>query len=173
MSRTANASSRSLALSSVWQIILGREDALESVRGEMRGKSLVGFKLGNDQACKIIKVGITSKALETAGDLLGLTKSQFAQYLNLDRGTITRLAAKDQLLPTHAAESVLRLLELDAMAADTFESENEATAWLTRPHTMLDGETPLFAAKTSFGSRLRMAALPWDCAGRLRCWMRR
>jgi putative toxin-antitoxin system antitoxin component (TIGR02293 family) len=153
MQRASHTSSRSLALSALWRMILGQEEALRSVRTEMTGRSLVGFKLGNDQACKIIKVGITSKALDTAGDLLGLTKSQFAHYLDLDRGTVTRLAAKDQLLPTHAAEGVLRLLELDAMASETFETEDEATAWLTRPHTMLDEETPLSAAKTSFGAQ--------------------
>ncbi len=53
----------------------------------------------------------------------------------------------------HSAESVLRLLELDQMAADTFESEAEASQWLRRPHPMLDGETPLESARTSYGAQ--------------------
>lgn len=144
---------RSVALSSIWQLILSQDDALKSDCTQVAASSLVGFKLGNDLAYKILKVGITSKALDPVGDFLGLSKSLIANYLDLDRGTVSRLAAKDQLLPTHAAENVLRLLELDAIAAETFATEAEASAWLRRPHPMLDGETPLAAAKTSFGSQ--------------------
>ena len=126
---------------------------LKSARAQVADSSLTGFKLGNDLAHKILKVGITSKALEPVGDFLGLNKSLIANYLDLDRGTVTRLAAKDQLLPTHAAENVLRLLELDGMAAETFATEAEAAAWLNRAHPMLDGETPLAASKTSFGAQ--------------------
>lgn len=59
----------------------------------------------------------------------------------------------DQPLPTHSAESVLRLLELEEIANDTFDSEGAALDWLRRPHPMLDGESPLQAAKTSFGAQ--------------------
>ena len=133
--RSPGATPRSAALSSIWQLILGQEDVADS--------PLVGLKIGNDLAYKILKVGITSKALEPV----------IASYLDLDRGTVNRLVAKDQLLPTHAAENVLRFLELDAMAAETFATEAEASAWLSRPHPMLEGETPLAAAQTSFGGQ--------------------
>jgi uncharacterized protein (DUF2384 family) len=53
----------------------------------------------------------------------------------------------------HSAESVLRLLELGQMAADTFETEDEASAWLRRAHPVLEGDSPLEAAKTSFGAQ--------------------
>lgn len=51
------------------------------------------------------------------------------------------------------ADDALRLLELEKMANDTFESEEAALGWLRRPHPMLDGESPLESAKTSFGAR--------------------
>lgn len=153
MQHSPNAPTRSVALSSIWQLILSQDDALKSARTQVAASPLVGFKLGNDLAYKILKVGITSKALDPVGDFLGLSKSLIASYLDLDRGTVSRLAAKDQLLPTHAAENVLRLLELDAIAAETFATEAEASAWLSRAHPMLDGETPLAAAKTSFGAQ--------------------
>ena len=63
-----------------------------------------------------------------------------------------RKVAKDDVLPTYAAESMLRVLELDAMARDTFETDEEAAAWLRQPHPMLDGETPLDCAKSGFGA---------------------
>ena len=53
----------------------------------------------------------------------------------------------------HSAEGVLRLLELDQMASDTFASDEEAASWLRRAHPMLDGESPLEATKTSFGAQ--------------------
>ena len=151
--RSPSATTRSAALSSIWQLILSQDDVLKSARTQAADSSLAGFKLGNDLAHKILKVGITSKALEPVGDFLGLNKSLIANYLDLDRGTVNRLAAKDQLLPTHAAENVLRLLELEGMAAETFATEADASAWLNRPHPMLDGETPLAASKTSFGAQ--------------------
>ena len=153
MQRSPSAPTRSVALSSIWQLILSQDGGLTSDRTQVAVSSLIGFKLGNDQAYKILKVGITSKVLDPVGDFLGLSKSLIASYLDLDRGTVSRLAAKDQILPTHAAESVLRLLELDGMAAETFVTEAQASAWLRRPHPMLDGETPLAAAKTSFGTQ--------------------
>ena len=76
-----------------------------------------------------------------------------AEYLDLDRSTANRRSAKGQLLPVHSAEGVLRLLELDQMASDTFETDEESSQWLRRPHPMLEGETPLQAAKTSFGAQ--------------------
>ena len=44
-------------------------------------------------------------------------------------------------------------LELGQMAADTFETEDEASAWLRRAHPVLEGDSPLEAAKTSFGAQ--------------------
>ena len=62
-------------------------------------------------AYKILNVGITSKALEPMGEFLGLKISLFASHLDLDRGTVSRLVAKDQLLTNHAAETLLRILD--------------------------------------------------------------
>lgn len=48
---------------------------------------------------------------------------------------------------------MLRVLELKDAAIDTFETESMALDWMRRPHPMLDGESPLESAATSFGSR--------------------
>lgn len=111
------------------------------------------FKITNGLAYQIVKRGISSRALGPLSEFLGLGKGVVAEYLDLDRGTANRRASKDQPLPTHAAESVLRLLELDQMAADTFETEAESSGWLRKPHPMLDGETPLECAKSSYGAQ--------------------
>jgi putative toxin-antitoxin system antitoxin component (TIGR02293 family) len=107
----------------------------------------------SEKAVSILRQGISSRAIEPLSDLFGVGKGDFAAYLDLDRTTALRRANKDQALPMHAAEGVLRLLELEAMATDTFESDDAAHGWLRRPHPMLEGECPLEAAKTSFGTR--------------------
>jgi putative toxin-antitoxin system antitoxin component (TIGR02293 family) len=107
----------------------------------------------NSLAYNIIKRGISSRALDPLGKALGLGKGVVAEYLDLDRGTANRRASRDLPLPTHAAESVMRILEIDQMAAETFESEAESSNWLRKPHPMLDGETPLECAKSSYGTQ--------------------
>ena len=107
----------------------------------------------SEKAVSILRQGISSRVIEPLSDLFGVGKGDVAAYLDLDRTTALRRANKDQALPMHAAEGVLRLLELEAMATDTFESDDAAHGWLRRPHPMLEGECPLEAAKTSFGTR--------------------
>ena len=136
--------SRSQALASVWELLgAGNGPALEAMR----------IRLDNASAYKLVRQGISSKVVAPLGEFLGLGKTTIAAYLDLDRSTTSRRAAKDQVLPTHAAEGVVRLLELDQMACDTFESDAEASGWLRQPHPMLDGETPLEAAKTGYGAQ--------------------
>lgn len=108
--------------------------------------------LSAKQAYVIVKLGIPSRSLEPLSDHLGIGKGAAAGVLGMDRATAFRKVAKDDVLPTYAAESMLRLLELDAMARDTFETKEEAAAWLRQPHPMLDGETPLDCAKSGFGA---------------------
>lgn len=126
------------------------EVAVGRVRVVAHGK-LLG--LNSSSAYRIVKNGISTKALGPLSDYLGVGKGQVVDYLDLDRTTVNRRAAKDQLLPMHSAEGVLRLLELDEMACDTFESEEDAANWLRRAHPMLDGESPLQATKTWFGTQ--------------------
>ena len=117
------------------------------------GLPTIATAFNSEKAVSILRQGISSRAIEPLSDLFGVGKGDFAAYLDLDRTTALRRANKDQALPMHAAEGVLRLLELEAMATDTFESDDAAHGWLRRQHPMLEGECPLEAAKTSFGTR--------------------
>ncbi|MEO6292151.1 MAG: antitoxin Xre/MbcA/ParS toxin-binding domain-containing protein [Burkholderiaceae bacterium] len=147
---------------------LGKFIAIDELNGLGQPPALVGVREGmtwaneairlpaafnSEKAVSILRQGISSRAIEPLSDLFGVGKGDVAAYLDLDRTTALRRANKDQALPMHAAEGVLRLLELEAMATDTFESDDAAHGWLRRPHPMLEGECPLEAAKTSFGTR--------------------
>lgn len=128
------------ALDLIWRIV-GSPDAGATT------------KLSTGLAYEIVKRGISSRAVAPLGEFLGLGKGVVAEYLDLDRGTANRRASRDLPLPRHAAEGVLRLLELEQMAVETFETEQESAEWLRTPHPMLENETPLEAAKSSFGGQ--------------------
>lgn len=46
------------------------------------------------------------------------------------------------------------LSELKTLAANTFETTQDADDWFLQPHPMLDGEMPQQAAQTAEGARL-------------------
>lgn len=150
---------RSAALADLWQCIVEpgaaadagfRRSGDASVRQAARPAP---GRLNAPLAYSLLKRGISSRAIGPLGEFLGVGKGAVADMLEIDRGTAARWASKDQPLPTHAAEGVLRLIELDQLAIDTFETEAEATQWLRRPHPMLEGDDPLTAARTSFGAQ--------------------
>lgn len=112
------------------------------------------FSVVPTQGHQVIKRGISSQVIEPVSQYLGLGKGALAEFMDLDRGTATRLSSKGQDLPAHAAETLLRLLEIHDMAADVFATQDGASSWLRAPHPLLDGERPLdAAAKTSYGAQ--------------------
>lgn len=102
---------------------------------------------------QVIKRGISSRFIEPVSEYLGIGKGALAEFMDLDRGTATRLSAKGQDLPPHAADTLLRLLEIHDMAADIFATKQGASAWLRAPHSLLENERPFDAAKTSYGAQ--------------------
>ncbi len=156
------ATSRSNARTTLWSLLDVGGLKADQAASLPAGRSRAGLgqaaaakirRLDNALAYQIAKRGISSKAIDPLGEFLGLGKGAVAAYLDLDRSTTHRRAAKDQLLPLHAAEGVLRLVELDQLAVDTFEDEESASQWLQRPHPLLEGESPLQAAKSAYGTQ--------------------
>ena len=137
---------RTKSLGAVWNIIEPSPDGPAAAR-------LPGRPFTNEPALRILQRGISSKVIDPLSDYLSVGKGELVNILDLDRTTLLRRASKDQPLPTHSAENVLRVLELKDAAIDTFETESMALDWMRRPHPMLDGESPLESAATSFGSR--------------------
>ena len=101
----------------------------------------------------ILRHGVPCRSLPLVAEYLGIGKSALADLVGMDRATASRKVASDQPLPIHAAERVLRLLELQCQAEDTFESPAAASAWLRRGHEMLEGEPPLEWAKSWYGTQ--------------------
>ena len=116
---------------------------------------MMGFENFQDVPLKghaVVKKGISSKLLEPVSQYLGLGKGVLAELIDIDRSTSNRLIAREQNLPAHAAETILRLLEIHDMAVNVFCHEKDASQWMRTAHVLLEGESPLEAAKTSFGA---------------------
>lgn len=101
----------------------------------------------------ILRHGVPSRSLPLVAEYLGIGMGVLADLVGMSHTTASRKVASDQPLPTHAAERVLRLLELQYQAEDTFESPAAASAWLRRGHEMLEGETPLEWAQSWYGAQ--------------------
>ncbi len=154
---TLSNAARTAARENLVSMLLPTE--LSTPAGKVRGRSAPAVhsgakgRLSAERAYSIVKRGVSSRALGPLAEYLGVGKGAVAGYLDLDRATATRKAANNELLPTHAAESLLRLLELNDLAEETFETPEEAAGWLRRRHPMLADEAPLDCAKSSFGAQ--------------------
>jgi len=137
----------------LWLVLFQKASSQDQVAFESLGGSLGPHGLNASVARKIIRAGISSDAIGPLGAFLGLGKGVVADYLDLDRSTANRRSASGKPLPTHSAEGFLRLLEVETIASDTFDTLEDSKRWLHKAHPLLDGETPLEAAKTSYGAQ--------------------
>ena len=152
----ASAKSRALQRSAIWDCLApltDNDDDLKQLKIEIVHMGNGRVRLGTGVAYRLVKRGVASRSVEPLGLFLGIGKTELAKVLDLDRGTPARLAAQNKPLPSHAGESVVRLLELESLASDVFESEDDAVNWLRKPHPMLDGDSPLEAAGSAFGTQ--------------------
>lgn len=133
----------------LWDMLFGPVDA-RMRRADARLKGYI--TISNDTAHRIVREGVSAQVLVPLGELLDLGTPQLAPLLGVDRATARRYVQKDQELPTHSAETVLRLAELEALASDVFATEEAAHGWLKTAHPML-GESPIDAASTSYGAQ--------------------
>jgi putative toxin-antitoxin system antitoxin component (TIGR02293 family) len=144
-------------------LLLNKEPAMPRIkptcsaqfRQQMVELAQAGQSTGIDSeaAVQILKAGLAASELDWASHALGLHRANLAQMVGLDSTTATNLTGNNKALPLLAAERLLRLLELDAIACATFESAAAARGWLTQQHPMLGSESPFQAAKTSYGAK--------------------
>ncbi len=149
----AEAKLRSAARAALWGYVGGEKSASTRASAVTIKSLKAADGLNNATAIQILRRGISSRAVEPLGVVLGIGKGEVVEYLDLDRSTVSRRVAKGQALPNHSAESLLRLAELEVLSNDVFENEDEATSWMHRSHPLLDNEAPLQSAKSSFGAQ--------------------
>jgi putative toxin-antitoxin system antitoxin component (TIGR02293 family) len=106
-----------------------------------------------ETAERVVRAGLKASAVQDVADTAQVKAGQLIEYLGIDRSTVKRKVDRDEALDRDASEKVLRFVELTAAAADVFGGIEPATRWLTRPHPMFDGETPLQRARTTWGTQ--------------------
>lgn len=155
-SKAAVQSNRAELIEEIWDLIIVQTPPVQGqtnadvMKVEFK-KHGPGYTLSSPLAHRLINRGISPRTISPLSSILGVGMSAVTSYLDIDRGTPARQESKGQPLPRHASEGVLRLLEIERMAFDTFEEE-DSREWLNRPHPLLYGETPLEAAGTSYGA---------------------
>ena len=99
----------------------------------------------------LVRLGLKATLLAELADAGGLDARHLYEFTGIDRSTVSRRSARDDVLPQEVAVKALEFAGLVATAADVFGTVADATLWLTRPHLALDGETPLRRARTPWG----------------------
>ena len=95
--------------------------------------------------------GLPADAIRSIVESSAVNADVLSAFLGLNRTTIKRRADRDEPLPPEASAKALEFAELATLGAEVFGSIEAATRWLTRPHPLLEGETPLDRAKTRWG----------------------
>jgi putative toxin-antitoxin system antitoxin component (TIGR02293 family) len=96
----------------------------------------------------------------------GLTEQEIERFV-IPQRTRRHRADKKQPLTVEESDRAVRLLRVQTIAEDTFGSKEKANAWLRRPLTELNRETPLDIAQTEAGARVIetiLAKIAWGAA---------
>ena len=96
----------------------------------------------------------------------GLSESEIERFVIPSR-TRRHRAERRQPLTVEESDRAVRLLQIQTVAEDTFESPEKAAVWLRRPLAELGGETPLAIAETETGARVIetvLAKIAWGAA---------
>ena len=99
----------------------------------------------------LVRQGMKAPLLTELAASSGIDPKLMYEFAGIDRSTVARKAARQASLPQGAAVKALEFVELVASAADVFGTVPDAARWLTLPHPVLDGETPLQRARTPWG----------------------
>ncbi len=111
----------------------------------------VRYRFSAQTADALVRGGLRPELIDSLARASHLQLGEMHRYTGLDRTTLKRRADKGEPLPEEAAVRVLTATELVGQATQVFGSVEDAAAWLTTAHPMLDDETPMQRARTPWG----------------------
>ncbi len=113
-----------------------------------------GRPLRAGEAAARVKAGLPVAELDALRALLGLTVDNLAGRVGISIATLSRRRQSGQPLDAGHSDRVLRFARLFRLATELHDGDEEAArAWLRKPASPLDGETPLDHAATEAGAR--------------------
>jgi putative toxin-antitoxin system antitoxin component (TIGR02293 family) len=83
----------------------------------------------------------------------GLSDKEIGRFV-IPQRTWRRRADKNPPLTVDESDRAVRLLRIQTVAEETFDSVEKANTWLRRPLAEFHGETPLAIAQTEAGARV-------------------
>lgn len=126
---------------------------IEEIARKLGGHSVLGTVVRSqaDLALAVSnRLPLTAlKGLSSAG----LSEQEIERFV-IPQRTRRHRAEKKQPLTVDESDRAVRLLRIQTLAEETFESADRANRWLRRPLTELGGQTPLAVAQTETGARV-------------------
>jgi putative toxin-antitoxin system antitoxin component (TIGR02293 family) len=99
-----------------------------------------------------IKQGLPYRSLESVCQRLRLPMTEAAAVLHMPTRTMARRRRARKLAPDES-DRLYRIARVAAQTVSLFGVEDQATAWLQRPHRALNGELPIRLLDTDVGAR--------------------
>lgn len=101
----------------------------------------------------LIRSGLPFTALENLVQAVGASQGEVAKVVGMPATTLGRRRRNGRLTPTES-DHVVRVARLAVLARELMAGDpGAASEWMTTPHRLLGGETPLRHASTEAGGR--------------------
>lgn len=101
----------------------------------------------------MVREGLPFAALENVVAAIGAPQQEVANTVGIPASTLSRRRKSGWLTSTES-DQLVRVARLAAMALAMMADDADASQrWLTTPHRLLDGESPLRRASTETGGR--------------------
>ena len=126
-----------------------------------------GIRFSETTAEAVVRRGLKASVLGELSSATGIDVEHLFEFAGIDRTTVSRRVARDDVLPQEASVRAMQFADLIALATDVFGPVEKASIWLTTPHPMLEDETPLQRARTPWGLqrvRAMLGALKYGSA---------
>ena len=107
--------------------------------------------MAHDVAEQLADDGLDPDYLADLAAASALEPRELFEFAGIDRTTVGRRKASGAALPHDVAVKAPLATELLAQANQVFGTAAQAALWLTRPHPLLEGLTPLRRARTPWG----------------------
>ena len=119
--------------------------------GGARDFAAISYHMAPEVAEHLVAGGLNPDFLNDLATASGLPTRDVLEFAGIDRTTVSRRQSSGASLPQEAAVKALQVTDLVTQAAAVFGSPAVASAWLTKEHPLLNGQTPLQRARTPWG----------------------
>ncbi len=139
---------------------------IEEVVRKLGGASVLGQDVRSQAELALVVLGRLPLAALKGLAEAGFAEQEIERFVIPER-TRRHRAEKKQKLTVEESDRAVRLLRIQTLAEETFESREKANLWLRRPLAELSGESPLNVARTEAGARVVetiLAKIAWGAA---------